>query len=663
LFVNDPFFSVWSMGDSLTGSVTRHWTEAPEPMVGLIRIDGHAYRWMGPAIHRRTVTADDAMQQVSLDVTPLHSRYSFVAAGIKLKVVFFTPLLPYDLDVMSRPASYLSWEASSTDGRKHQVELFFDVDPVIAVNDPSEQVTWSRTHTNGLTVLNGGSRDQAYLNRSGDRVRIDWGYFHLAVADGAEAQTELSKDAIHQFFTTGRLDDDDDLAMPKPADSPEGGGAHLAVALSLGMVGAKPVTRHIIVAYTQTWAIEYFGRRLRGYWQRNGMSEGEMLVKAESEYVTLEDKGEDFDHDEMKAMRNVAGANYVYLTSLTFRQTIAAHKLVADIDGTPLFFSKENDSNGCIDTVDVTYPSSPFFLLFNPQLLKAQLEPLMRYAAMKRWKFPFAPHDLGTYPLANGQVYGGGERDDDDQMPVEESANLLIMVDALAQAEGNFDFAKQYLPELSKWARYLEQNGLDPENQLSTDDFAGHLAHNTNLSIKSIEALGAYVQIARGVGDDQSAERYESIVSPMPGQWRKMADDGDHFRLAFDQPNTWSQKYNLVWDDLLKLHQFPATVANAEWAYYATKMMRYGLRLDNRRNFTKLDWEMWTASLGDNDQSADLIQRLVSWADSTPSRVPTTDWYNADDAKQQHFQARSVVGGIFIKALADPEVVKELRAK
>ncbi|SEG67050.1 protein of unknown function [Bryocella elongata] len=663
LFANDPFFSVWSMSDKLTDTVTKHWTEAPQPMTGLARIDGHVYRWMGPGTRRRAISADDAMQQVSLEVTPLHSRYRFAAAGIELRVSFFTPLLPGDLDVLSRPVSYLTWQAVATDGKQHDVQLLLDVDPVIAVNDASEQVTWSRNHTHGLTVLSVGSRDQNYLNRSGDRVRADWGYFHLAVPDGNMASTELSSDALHQFVTNGHLDDADELSMPKPAGSSSGSAAHLAVEIPLGSVGTQPVTRHIIAAYTETFAIEYLGRRLREYWQRNGMTESDMLGLAETQLPSLEAKADAFDQQETAAMRRLGGDDYAYLTSLVFRQTIAAHKLVADVDGTPMLFSKENDSNGCIDTVDVTYPSSPFFLLFNPTLLEAQLEPLMRYAAMDRWKFPFAPHDLGTYPLANGQVYGGGEKDEENQMPVEESGNLLIMIDALGRAQGSYAFAKKYMPQLTRWADFLAAKGLDPDNQLSTDDFAGHLAHNTNLSIKAIEALGAFVQIARGVGDNDLAAKFQHIVQPMPAQWQKMADDGDHFRLAFDQPNTWSQKYNLVWDDLLDLHLFPASVAKKDWAFYSTKLQIYGLPLDERKNFTKLDWEVWTATLGDQAQSADLIHRLIVWADATTSRVPTTDWYNTDDGKQRGFQARSVVGGIFIKALADPAIVKEFRTR
>ncbi len=664
LVTNDPYFSIWSMADKLTDRPTEHWSQAAQPMTGLIRIDGTVLRWMGTEPRRNGMARVPAMQQSSVEVTPLHTRYTFTAQGVTLKVTFFTPLLPTDLDVMSRPVTYLNWSVNSTDGAPHSVDLMLDVSPVIAVNERAQEVTWGRFHTDGLTALRVGTRDQAYLHQSGDRIRVDWGYFNLALPDGAQGTSELSTNAMAHFAATGALAGEDDLDMPKAVGSSRGEAAHLGVALSLGKVTAAPVERHVLLAYTETYAIEYLGRRMRPYWQRNGMTEAQLLATAEKEYAELDARGVKYDADLVNQMRKAGGDDYAYLASLVFRQTIAAHKLVADVDGVPMLFSKENDSNGCIDTVDVTYPSSPFFLLFNPKLLQAQLEPVMRYAALPRWKFDFAPHDLGTYPLADGQVYGGGELTEDDQMPVEESANLLIMVAALGRSEGNWDFARRFMPELTKWADYLEKKGLDPENQLSTDDFAGHSAHNTNLSIKAIEALGAFAQIAKGVGEQDLAAHYAELVRPMPARWQQMALDGDHYKLAFDQGNTWSQKYNLVWDNLLDLHLFPDSVAKTEWVFYAKHMAQYGLPLDSRKTITKLDWQVWTAALSkDPQQWADLIHRLVVWADTTPSRVPTTDFYDVVSGKQQGFQARSVVGGIFVKALADPAVAAHFRAE
>lgn len=658
LVAHDPYFSIWSMADHLTDQNTRHWSEADQPMTGLVRIDGKVYRYMG--VHPRQYFALPevaAMRQVDVKVTPLRTVYRFEQDGVRLSVTFFSPLFPKDLDVMSRPVTYLTWNTESIDGASHTVDLLLDVDPRIAVNDDQQLVTWGRTRAKGLSLLNVGSQEQAELRRSGDRIRIDWGYFHLVVPDGEDASTAMSYASLSEFARTGNLPETDDISMPKTAlwrSHP----VHLAAAFHLGRVGAQAVERHVLLSYTEGYAIEYLGRKLRPYWQRNGMSEAAMIEKAEADRPALEKKGIAFDADLMRDMDRIGGKDYAYLTALAFRQTIAAHKLVADVDGQPMLFSKENASNGCIDTVDVTYPSSPFFLLFNPRLLEAQLEPMMRYASLPRWRFPFAPHDLGTFPLANGQVYGGGEITEDNQMPVEESGDLLLMIAALGRAEGDWHFAERYFPQLERWATYLEEKGMDPENQLSTDDFAGHLAHNTNLSLKAIEALGAFAEIAKNTGHPDIAKQYELTAKSMSVKWEKMARDGDHYRLAFDQPGTWSQKYNLVWDSLLELHLFPNSIAQTEWAFYSKQMQRYGLPLDNRKAITKLDWEFWTASLSDDPkQFADLAVRIRLWADESRSRVPLTDFYDAITGLQKQFQARSVVGGIFIKAMYDPDVV------
>ncbi len=656
LIVHDPYFSVWSFTDKLTDSDTTHWTGTPQPFTGIARIDGKPFRFMGQ--HPDTVPA---MQQVGTTVTPTRTRYEFKQAGISLTFTFFTPALPSDLDLLSRPVTYLNWQAESTDGATHQLAILLDVDPLIAVNDRSEQVVSARHQTALLNVLSMGSRDQNILNRSGDNLRIDWGYFHLAVPKDEAAATAIAEQAATTFVDTGKLPPADGIGMPQPATR---SGPHLAVVLDFPHVSTQPSARHLLVSYTDGYSIQYLERNLRSYWQRNNMPVEEMLDKSESQYADLEAQGTTFDRDLTADLTTAGGPHYAAIAILAYRQTLAAHKLVADANGDPMLFAKENFSNGCIATVDVLYPSAPFFLFLQPKLLEAQLLPVLEYSALARWHFPFSPHDLGQYPLANGQVYGGGEKTEEDQMPVEESGNMLILVDALARAQGTAQLAERYWPQLTSWAGYLKEHGLDPENQLTTDDFAGHVAHNANLSIKAIDALAAYADLAHLLNKESVSKEYGATAKSMAGKWTTMAIEGDHYKLAFNSPGTWSQKYNLVWDIVLGYHLFPASVRQAEVAYYLTKVNRYGLPLDSRADYTKLDWSIWTATLASTPaQFNAIVDPIYRWMNETPTRVPLSDWYDTKDGKQVGFQARSVVGGVYIKALADKELTEKWRAK
>ncbi|HTS63174.1 MAG TPA: DUF4965 domain-containing protein [Candidatus Acidoferrales bacterium] len=659
LVAHDPYFSIWSAADRLTDTGTTHWTGKPNSLTALVRIDGAVYSLTG-AFGRggRGAPAANPLPQTRVEVLPTRTVYEFAGAGTRVALSFFTPALPGDLDVLSRPLTYIEWAVSSSDGKEHEAAVYFDAGSDLVVNTADQPVWPARFQVDGLPVLRLGSREQPVLAKRGDDLRIDWGYLYLAAdrADGATQAITNRQEGRAAFAATGRLPDSDDFSEPRggrPAPPA------LAFALNLGKVSAQPVSRYLMIAYDDLYAIEYFERRERAWWRRNGADAAELLRLGRSDHDALLAQAAAFDERLMGDMRRVGGERYARLASLAYRQTLAAHKLVADADGTAMFFPKENFSNGCIATVDVIYPSAPFTLLFNPRLLRAQLQPVLDYARMGRWRWPFAPHDLGTYPLANGQVYGGGERTEENQMPVEESGNMLILVAALAKVEGNAEYAARYWPELTKWAEYLKEKGLDPENQLSTDDFAGHLAHNANLSIKAILALGSYGMLAEMTGNKAVAAQFRGTAQDFARRWTAMAADGDHYRLAFDKPGTWSQKYNLVWDKLLGLNLFPPEVARTEIAFYLAKQNRYGLPLDNRRTYTKLDWVLWTATLAENQADFEkIVAPAYQFANDSESRVPLTDWYDTVSAKQQGFQARSVVGGLFVKMLADPALWK-----
>jgi len=653
----DPYFSVWSFADKLTDEGTRHWTGKPQPIGLQARIDGKVVRLAG--LDPRRVPA---LEQVSVAVRPTTTRYEFRGEGVGILLDFVTPALPHDLEWVSRPVTFVRWTLRSLDGQPHQVRLLLTAAAHLAVNTTDQRVVASRVKMGSAQVLRIGSQEQPVLTRWGDDVRIDWGYLYVASRDaGVSSALAPQNEAWASFARDGSLPDTDDVEYPRPAGTRT---PSLAFAIDAGSVGADPVVRQVVLAYDDLFSVEFLNRRLRPYWRRNGADAIALLRVALDEGPAVIERARQYDDELMRDLEQAGGAKYAALAALAHRQALAAQKIVADVDGTPLMFSKENFSNGCIGTVDVMYPAMPQLLLLNVELAKATLKPILEYASLPRWRFPFAPHDLGTYPLANGQVYGGGERTEENQMPVEESANMLILVDAVAAVEGSAQFAEPYWKQLAAWADFLAQKGLDPENQLCTDDFAGHLARNANLSLKAIVGLGAFADLSRRAGRPAEAAKYSTMAKDFVRKWIDMARDGDHYKLTFDRPGTWSQKYNLVWDEILGLNLFPPDVARTEVAYYKTKLQPYGLPLDSRRTYTKLDWEVWTATLAENRADFEaFIDPLFRWMNETPTRVPLTDWYDTVSGKQEGFQARSVVGGIFIKMLAEPALAKKWQGK
>jgi hypothetical protein len=640
----DPYLSIWSEADKLTDKNTQHWTHREQSLVSLIRIDGKPYRLMG---------AEPAnvppLSQVSLQVLPTRSIYEFEGAGVHVTLTFMTAALPHDLDVFSRPLSYLTWDVHSVDGTAHDVSIYDSTSSELAVNETDQLVNWSRARAGKLTSLRVGTQEQPILASGGDDHRIDWGYaYAAALTKQAKAAIGANQAELDSFVQNGSLTAADDAQMPRAVNDNT---PVLAFVFNLGQVGAETVERQVIVAYDEIYAIKYFGKNLRPYWRRNGMEPAQLLEAAAHDYPALLARCQKFDQDLMADMTKVGGERYAQVCALAYRECMAACGLAADANRQPLFFTKENTSNGDIATVDVFFPMDPIWIFLSPDLAKATLVPILSYAASSHWKFPNAPHDLGTYPNAHGTDDGG------EGMPVEESGNMLILCDAIAQAEGNADFVTPWWPQLTEWAKYLEKYGLDPEEQLCTDDFMGHLAHNSNLSVKAIIGLAAFGDLCKMRGDHENAEKYAQLAKIDAAHWVKAAGDGDHFNLAFDKSGTWSQKYNLVWDRILGLNVFPPSVAQMEVAHYLTVRQRYGVPLDSRTHLTKADWSFWSATLADNQADFEaIISPVYDYINQTTTRDPIADSFETDDIHSGGMHARPVVGGFFIKMLTDRAV-------
>lgn len=591
----------------------------------------------------QTAAYERTAEQTSVCVLPTSSYYAFTCGPVELRVVFTAPVLMDDLDLMSTPINYVSYEARSLDKKQHDVQLYFETTPQLTINEPTQPTEARTLRRGGLEYVTAGSIDQPYTERRGDQVCIDWGYLYLT---GAGRQSDVCLGDYNRtkavFAREGRLPQGESKRVTRRAqDLPA-----MAYADNLGRVSAEGRSGFLMLGYDDVYALEYMFQRRMAYWKHGGrVSIFDAFERARDNYASVMQRCRDWDRMIMDDARRAGGQKYAEICAAAYRHVIAAHKLFEDEQGNLLFFSKENNSNGCINTVDLTYPSAPLFLCYNPELLKGMMTSIFEYSASGRWNKPFPAHDLGTYPVANGQVYGG-------DMPIEEGGNMVILAAAIAKMEGNAGYAKRYWDLLTLWTDYLAENGQDPANQLCTDDFAGHWAHNANLSIKAIMGVAGYAEMARMLGMDEVADKYAGKARQMAVKWEQDARDGDHYRLAFDRPGTWSQKYNIVWDKMWGLNIFPNNVIEKELAYYLTRQNTYGLPLDSRKEYTKSDWIMWTAAMSsDRETFQKFIDPLYKYVDETTSRVPISDWHHTDSGQWVSFRARSVIGGYWMQVL------------
>ena len=634
----DPYFSVWSPADRLPDRDTVHWTGRANLMRGVATIDGKPYRFMGRG-------PEPAMRQVSLDVEAMTTTYVFEAAGVRLTALFTTPLLLGSLETLTRPVSYLELRAQPLDGAEHRVSATVSLSEQFVMDKEGDAPVRTATHEfGGLDAISLENAAPRVLERSGDDLRIEWGRVYLA-AENAEVST-FREEAV--TFLAGKVSDHDKDPNEKTA-------ALTFISLTVEVVRSALV----LIAFDDLGkSLKIWGEPRGSVWNRSGKTLPDAMREAHRDYMaTLVECAQFSDRLFADAVR-AGGEKYAELLLLAYRQSIAAHKLVVGEDGELLFVSKECFSNGCAATVDVSYPSIPLFLLYCPELVRAMMRPIYQYAASGAWPYDYAPHDVGQYPLVDHQRYSydwnEGRLVEGKQMPVEECGNMLVMEAAAMLASGDVSFASSHIDTLRQWVRYLVENGEDPANQLCTDDFAGHLAHNCNLSLKAVMGVASFGLVLRRMGLAEESAKYLEKAREMAASWlRRAANPDGTFRLTFDGPGTTSQKYNMVWDRLFRTGLMPDSFYAGETAGALRRLLPYGLPLDSRKTYTKSDWTVWTATMADDPRDFEaLVAPLWEFYHRTPDRVPMTDWYWADTGTRRGFQARSVQGGLFMRLLA-----------
>ncbi|MBQ5971040.1 MAG: DUF4965 domain-containing protein [Prevotella sp.] len=593
-------------------------------------------------------------EQKSVDVMATSSYYTLTCGPVDLDLVFTAPMLIDDLELLSTPINYVSYQVRSNDGEEHDVQLYISTSPklVAASNNTTTRSTKSNNDAEFSYLYTTTSKVTPHETGSYDC--IDWGRLYMPDINGT-VSVENPQLLEQTFATEGKLPESaSSIRATNMSNAPE-----LAYLHDFGKTTSA--SSFMMLGYDEVNDIIFFDQTYKGYWARNGKTILEAFQEMADNYDDIMTRCRQLDqriYDDAFASGNRV---YAELLSASYRQTIAAHKLFEDKDGDLMFFSRENDSGGFINTVDVTYPSTPLFFIYNHDLARAMVTSVFKYCESNRWGFNFANHDIGHYPIANNQHYSirfpNAEGGFEGNMPIEESGNLLIITANLVMMDKDTKYAERFWNTLTTWADYLAENGQDPENQLCTDDFAGHLAHNVNLSAKAIMGVAGYALIAKKMGLNDVYESYMAKAKEMAKKWEEtsVTQDASHYRLTFNgNDNTWSLKYNLVWDKMWETNLFSNEVYTREVNYYLNKQNDYGVPLDNRQGYTKSDWLVWAASLASSKATfLRFVNKLYSYVNSTSSRVPISDWYWTTNANMQGFRARSVVGGHWMRVMVD----------
>jgi hypothetical protein len=673
LITREPYMETWLQNTTAVapGTWPEYWDTSTKGMTGIAYVDGAAYLFLGDPRN-----LPNSMTQTALTITPTQSIFVFNAGGVNLTVDFLSPVEATDLQRLSMPLSDILTTAQSSDGNAHTVAVYFDITGQWAYGDQKALIDWAPetillnadgSNTAGtLSAWTVTPNSPIVLNQAYNYP--SWGTVLWAAATANNLTTQSGADTVvrGQFVSSGSLNNTNDTNQPRAiADHPP----VFAFSYSLGTVGTvatQPFT--LLLGHVRDPAVSYLGTGISSLWKQYWAAYENMLAFAYNDSSAAVVRANALDLNITNAATALGGPHYAALTAVTLRQAFAGTELVGT-SSNPWLFLEEISSSDNVSTVDVLYPSMPAYLYANPELVRYLIAPVVAYAESGHWPELFAPHDLGeTYPNANGHNDGGGEN-----MPVEESANMLIMADAYMQRTTPANaaaYASAHYAIFKQWANYLltvpqgvaYPNALDPQYQNQTDDFTGYIAHSVNLALKGIIGVGAMGQIAGYAGNANDSAYYGEQAQSMIGTWAQLAQNSDssHLLLTYREaanaysPDTlteadsdWSLKYNSFADKLLGLNLIPEEVLAEEANFYKTQETDDGIPLDYRHTYTKADWEMWTAA-GSDDSTLrqNLIDEEYNWVNTTACALPFPDWYDTVSTFIG-FDARPVMGGAY----------------
>ncbi|CAN8106452.1 unnamed protein product [Discula destructiva] len=647
LAVRSPYLSTWLNGDSggsLPGNWPKFWNGQITALQGFVAVDGDVFNWVGGAEGPQTTT------QTSATYTSTKTVFTFdVNSKVTLTATFLSPVYPSDLVKQSLQYSYIDVAAVSSDGAPHDVQIYLDVTGEWASGgDPTQQLVWSHGSSNGVAYHTFNLTQQLVFTEISQQAA--WGTWFFSTSDADDLTWQIGADTVvRPTFAANRTlpntDDADYRAINN--DWPTFG-----FVKDFGNVSTNSTSVLFTIGVSQDEIINFAetsssGNVMTALWKKAYTTAVDAMVGFYEDYSTAVTDSSALDNQIAEDTAAVGGTDLTTVSTLAVRQVFGAVAPAVGSKQTYLFM-KEISSDGDTNTADVIFPAMPIFLYLNSTLLKLLLDPL--YVNQEGGLYPnsWAEHDLGVWPNALGYPSGN-----DEKMPLEECGNMLIMTLAYAQAARDTAYMTAHFPKLEQWAGYLVNESLIPAAQISTDDFAGALANQTNLALKGIIALKAMGSMGALTSNTSASSYYNGIADSYLPTWIEYAVNNaskpPHTMLNYNNLTSSGLLYNLYADRLLGLNFVPSSIYTMQSNFYPTVALAYGVPLDTRHDLVKCDWGMFVAAIAEKSTRDLLLNLQVNWINNTPQTTPYGDLFDATTGGYTgtNFKARPVVGAMF----------------
>jgi hypothetical protein len=690
----------------------------------------------------------------TFDASTTNLSYS-IGDKLTVKLSFLSPITPSSTLRQSIPAAYLTvFVEGSTD-----LDLYIDVNGEWVSGDRGNEIEWELTQPGpGKSTR---TRIKTWkVRRSSEQLltefadRAEWGTLHFSAPVDVNHQAGVSRALRQHFSEKGSLNNEVDGSFRQIMDEEPVFAFSKSFKLGPGAKG-NPLKREGSVVFSfalvQDPVVQFASARgltyMKPFWASYFHSADELIAYHYDDFNAASALARNYSDTLAKDAYESGSTDYRDIAALSARQVLGATQFSGTPEN-PIIFLKEISSNGNFQTVDVIFPAFPFFLYTNPKWLAYLLEPLLEHQLSGQYPNDYSMHDLGAhFPNATGHPDGR-----DEYMPVEECGNMLIMGLALVNSfrydtEPAFAHAQVQTQELPFWKKYsshVDASGIDvprsisttdskaaekwigrsyqlwkqwtgylvrealiPHNQLSTDDFAGWLANQTNLALKGIIGIRAMSEIADLVGEKDDAKFYHETADEYIEKWQEygISRDKSHAKLAYTWYGSWTTIYNLYADSLLCFHIeeeerregaawlgsltgaaqksfgrgekkrkvfIPDEVYEIQSDWYHAVLQHYGLPLDSRHLYTKSDWEFFAAAVTSRKTRGEILERVAGWVNDTVTGMfapvalssgtgnlltksdatdrPLTDLYDTEGEggfPDPTFFARPVVGGHF----------------